>query len=102
MPAVAGPVELPVVSPHSVHTKLNFFKHTTDGKKPYYYRTPPEGVPSENIVRGPTDVTIHDLRGIENQLALDRNGFEIHKFKTSLPYDDFADDAKVLHLSTMP
>jgi hypothetical protein len=96
MPAPISPIELPVVSPHTVHTKLNFFKKTTDGKKAFYTRQPVEGAPSENIVRASADVDIRDLRGIEQELSLDRNGFEFHKFQTSLSYDDFEDDSKVL------
>jgi hypothetical protein len=60
--------------------EINFYSHTTDGSPPMMDPTPTSGWVATNYVLIPTRVTIHDLRGKENTVDLDTNGFEIRKY----------------------
>ncbi|UJR12460.1 hypothetical protein I4U23_016636 [Adineta vaga] len=60
--------------------EINFFSHTTDGTAPWMDSNPKLGWTTTNYARTPTRVTIHDLRGKENSVDLDINGFEIVKY----------------------
>lgn len=65
-----------VLSPHDVHTTLNYF--ATDGNEaPYnYVEAPPAGIPKSNIKEDPHPTIIHDIRGRENTVGLDKTGFQ--------------------------
>lgn len=68
----------PATNPVSgdVPTNLTFYKAPIDGSGPYYYTfTPPAGVPDTNVRDDDQTVTIHDLRGIESEFSLDKQGF---------------------------
>ncbi|KAJ3249036.1 hypothetical protein HDU78_008422 [Chytriomyces hyalinus] len=64
----------------SCKATLNFHSHTQDGSPPYLYltskRSPPEGQPRCNIVTKAVEVTVRDLRGLEDKFSTDRNGFQ--------------------------
>lgn len=76
---------------HHVQTKLNYYKDPGDGSapepsyvgKPETYERPTE----------PLDVTIHDIRGEEQNYTLDRNGFQIHRYPSI--EKDFVDDEQI-------
>ncbi|KAI0041994.1 hypothetical protein FA95DRAFT_1598697 [Auriscalpium vulgare] len=69
-----------VLSPHDVHTQLNYFASTTTGEPPYNFTySPPEGTPQSNIVPEPYPATIHDVRGKEDTVSLDTTGFAFIK-----------------------
>jgi hypothetical protein len=59
---------------------INFYSHTNDGSPPWADVTPKLGSPSTNSVRIPTQVSIYDLRGKENDVNFDINGFEVLKY----------------------
>jgi len=65
-----------VLSPRNVHTTLNYF--TVDGNEaPYnYVESPPEGTPRTNIKEDTRPAVIHDVRGQENTVGLDKTGFK--------------------------
>lgn len=68
----------PATNPVSgnVPTNLTFHKDPLDGSEPYFYTfTPPDGVPASNLRSDDQIVTIHDLRGIESEFSLDKQGF---------------------------
>jgi hypothetical protein len=77
--------------PHHVATTLNYYKDPGDGSEPHpsyvgkpetYYR-PPETL----------DVTVHDVRGHEDQYSLDKNGFQVYSH-VSLE-KDFVDEEQI-------
>lgn len=65
-----------VLTPHDVQTVLNYF--ATDGNEaPYnYVEAPPEGVPRSNIKEDAHPTVIHDARGHEDTVGLDKTGFQ--------------------------
>ncbi|CAF5111056.1 unnamed protein product, partial [Rotaria sp. Silwood1] len=60
--------------------EINYFSHTADGSSPWTDAEPKLGYNITNHTQMPTRVTIHDLRGRENTVDLDTNGFEILKY----------------------
>ncbi|CAF1497513.1 unnamed protein product [Adineta ricciae] len=60
--------------------EINFFSHTIDGSAPWMDSNPKLGWTTTNYAQTPQQVTIHDLRGKENRVDLDINGFEILKY----------------------
>ena len=73
--------------------EINFFSHTTDGSLPYIDVTPKLGCVTTNFARKRARVTIHDLRGKENSVDLDRDGFEVLKYDGHM-YDEFDDNSE--------
>ena len=64
------------LSPRDVPATLNYY-HSADGEGPYQYVSdPPEGVPKNNIKTEAYDVVIHDARGKEDTIGLDKTGFQ--------------------------
>lgn len=59
-----------------VEAELHYLGRMTERPKNYTY-DPPPGVPRSNTVHESHLVPIHDLRGIEAELSLDREGFEL-------------------------
>ncbi|CAF0918250.1 unnamed protein product [Adineta steineri] len=74
--------------------ELYFFSHTIDDCPPWVDATPALGDLTSNFIRTPTHVTIHDLRGKENSVDLDTNGFEILKYNGSI-HDEFDNDSEM-------
>jgi hypothetical protein len=59
-------------------------------EKPYTMRYVPESeIPASNVVRERHQVSVSDMREIRETLSLDRNGFQIERLATPLPYEDF-------------
>jgi hypothetical protein len=65
-----------VLAPHDVHTTLNYFS-TEGNEEPYnYVESPPEGTLQTNIKEDVRPVLVHDIRGQENKVGLDKTGFQ--------------------------
>lgn len=79
-----------VLSPHDVHTTLNYF--TSDSAEaPYnYVESPPPGIPRTNIKEDPHPAVIHDIRGQEETVGLDKTGFQFVRHISE--EKDFLDD----------
>ncbi|KAG9793214.1 high affinity methionine permease, partial [Aureobasidium melanogenum] len=76
---------------HHVQTKLNYYKDPGDGSRPApNIAGKPETYdrPSE-----PLDVTVHDIRGEEDQYTLDKNGFQIYRHASV--EKEFLDDEQI-------
>jgi hypothetical protein len=59
-----------------VEAELHYLSKMTERPRNYTY-DPPPGVPRSNTVHETHVVPIYDLRGIEAQISLDREGFEL-------------------------
>jgi len=66
------------VPTHDVHTTLNYLSNDgVESEAPYnYVESPPEGQPKSNITADVRPVVIHDVRGRENTVGLDKTGFQ--------------------------
>ncbi|EJC97625.1 uncharacterized protein FOMMEDRAFT_149596 [Fomitiporia mediterranea MF3/22] len=84
-----------VQRPHDVSTTLNYFT-PTDNEAPYNYSLyvdPPEGKPRSNVGQEPHPATIHDVRGKEDSVGLDKTGFQFAKHKSS--ETEFRDEERI-------
>ncbi|KAK1223275.1 hypothetical protein PQX77_013863 [Marasmius sp. AFHP31] len=64
----------------TIPAKLDYFNPPTDGSKPYsYVAQPPEGVPQSNYTSKEHIVQIENIRGKEDSVSLDQNGFYFGK-----------------------
>lgn len=72
-----------VLSPRNVNTTLNYF--TVDGNEaPYnYVESPPKGTPRTNIKDDVHPTVIHDARGREDTVGLDKTGFKFVRHVSS-------------------
>lgn len=66
-------------APHDVPTTLNYYAPIGDEAPFQYVQQPPEGVPKHNIGADPQPATIHDVRGKEDTVSLDKTGFQFVK-----------------------
>lgn len=73
--------------------EIKFFSHTIDGSL-LMNVTPKLGLATTNYVQAPARVTIHDLRGKENIVDLDSNGFEILQYDGHI-HDIFDDNSEM-------
>ena len=74
---------------HDVHTTLNY--HFDDGNPPApTYTSRPE---TYERPTQPLEVTVHDIRGDEANITLDKNGFQIYPHVSK--EKDFLDDEKI-------
>lgn len=69
-------------------------------EKPYSLRfVPPEGFARSNIaLEKHDDVEIRDVRPNVKTLSYQEHGFQIMPLKTSMSYDDFDDEAKLVNV----
>jgi hypothetical protein len=74
--------------------EINFFSHTTDGSPPWLDASPKLGWTGSNYARTPVRVTIHDLRGRENNFDVDNNGFEVLKYDGQI-HNAFDDNSEI-------
>ncbi len=74
--------------------EINFYSHTIDGSPAWMDGTPKLGWTATNYARTPARITIHDLRGKENSVNLDQNGFEILKYEGHV-HDVFDDNTEM-------
>lgn len=82
--------------PSSVSTTLLYFTPPTDGSKPWLLVTKPDpasGIPSRNFEQAKVELDIRNLRGHENSVSLDKEGFQygVHPAK----HTTFANDAEI-------
>jgi hypothetical protein len=77
--------------PH-VNAELRYLAPMTERPRNYTY-DPPPGVPRSNTVHENHVVPIHDMRGIEAEVSLDREGFELLGHVSAVR--DFYDDDEV-------
>jgi hypothetical protein len=75
-----------------VEAELHYLGRMTDRPRNYTY-DPPPGVPRSNTVHETHIVPIYDLRPIEAQISLDREGFELLGHVSAVR--DFYDDDEV-------
>ena len=73
--------------------ELNFYSHTIDGSPPWADSSSKSGWTTSNYVQTLVRVTIHDLRGKENTVDLDNNGFELLKYDGHI-HDAFDDNSE--------
>jgi len=73
--------------------EIKFFSHTTDGSPPWVDVSPELGFVKTNSVATPTHITVQDLRGRENSVNLDTNGFELLKYDGHI-HNEFDDDSE--------
>ncbi|KAG1745959.1 uncharacterized protein EDB91DRAFT_134780 [Suillus paluster] len=79
-----------VLVPHDVQTTLNFYK-PTNNEAPYnYVEESPAGVPRTNIGEDVQQVVVHDIRGKEDTVGLDKSGFQFITHKSV--EKDFVDE----------
>lgn len=64
-----------VIAPHDVPTTMNYYAPIGDEAPFQYVQSPPEGTPSTNIGADPHQVVVHDVRGKEDTVGLDKTGF---------------------------
>ena len=64
-----------VQKPHDVPTSLNYYAPIGDEAPFIYVEDPPAGKPKTNIGTDPHEVVIHDVRGKEDTVGLDKTGF---------------------------
>jgi len=77
-------------TPHNVQTTMNYFA-PEDTEQPYIYvYEPPEGKPKTNIGAEPHDAVVHDVRGKEDTVGLDKTGFQFVKHVSE--ENDFLDE----------
>ncbi len=92
MSAYAELRERPLLDLPYVNADLHYLGRMTERPRNYTY-DPPPGVPRSNTVHETHRVPIHDLRGIEAEISLDREGFELLGQVSKVR--DFYDDAEV-------
>ncbi|KAI0878290.1 hypothetical protein GGS24DRAFT_497109 [Hypoxylon argillaceum] len=67
--------------------------------KPYGADFSTTTLPRSNLKTNLVDgICVTDMRGLKKPFTFEENGFEVLKFKPSLPYEDFANQAKVERL----
>ncbi|EJC98947.1 methyltransferase [Fomitiporia mediterranea MF3/22] len=71
-----------VQQPHDVPTTLNYYAPVGDESPYIYVEDPPEGKPKTNIGADPHSVVVHDVRGKEDTVGLDKTGFQYVKHKS--------------------
>ena len=77
------------------NSTLVFYKDPADGSKPWnYVEKPPEGSPQRNYGENPHEVSIHDIRGREQDFQMNVNGFGVlHGIESE--EKDFTDDEHI-------
>lgn len=82
-----------VATPHDVTTTVNYYK-PIGTEAPYNYTyDPPAGVERSNVGVDEREVVIHDVRGKEDTVGLDKTGFQFVKHISN--EKDFVDEKKV-------
>jgi len=82
-----------VLSPRDVQTHLNYLSADTVGVPYNYVEEPPAGVPRTNILEDKREVVVHNARGKEDSIGLDKTGFQFIKHVSA--EKDFLDEEKI-------
>ncbi|KLO08365.1 methyltransferase [Schizopora paradoxa] len=82
-------------APHDVPTTLNYYTPIGDDSEPpfTYAIDPPPGVPTSNYGQDPHPTIIHDVRGKEDTVSLDKTGFQFVKHVSE--EKDFLDEDRI-------
>ncbi|KLO05818.1 methyltransferase [Schizopora paradoxa] len=82
-------------APHDVPTTLNYYSPIGDDSEPpfLYVTDPPPGVPKTNLGLDPHPTIIHDVRGKEDTVSLDKTGFQFVKHVSE--EKDFLDEDRI-------
>jgi len=92
MSAHAELLERPALGLPFVDAELHYLGNMTERPRNYTF-DPPPGVPRSNTVHETHVVPIHDMRGIEAEISLDREGFELLGHRSAV--SDFYDEAQL-------
>ncbi|KAH7921682.1 hypothetical protein BV22DRAFT_1038333 [Leucogyrophana mollusca] len=68
-----------ILAPHDVQTTLHYYKAANDEPPYNYVEEPPAGVPRSNVGEDTHPAVIHDIRGKEDTVGLDKTGFQFIK-----------------------
>jgi len=79
--------------PHDVPTTLNYYAPIGDGAPFNYVQPPLDGSPRTNVGADPHPAVIHDVRGKEDTVSLDKTGFQFIKHVSE--EKDFLDEDKI-------
>lgn len=80
-------------SPHNVQTTLNYYA-ALDEQPPFSYTyEPPNGGPRSNVGQEPHPAEILDVRGKEDEVSMDKNGFKFVKHVSK--EKEFVDEEKI-------
>ncbi|KAH8109318.1 methyltransferase [Phellopilus nigrolimitatus] len=82
-----------VLTPHDVSTSLNYYAPVGDEAPFSYTRDPPAGKPKTNIGTDAHPAVIHDARGKEDTVGLDKTGFQFVKHESV--EKDFLDEERI-------
>jgi hypothetical protein len=78
-----------------VTASLSFYDPPADGAKPHnYVEKQPEGIPQRNFGEQWHDVTLSDLRGLEDKFTMENNAFSVAANVPSEEYE-FKDDEQI-------
>lgn len=80
-------------TPHNVQTTLNYYAEIGDEAPYNYVYEPPAGVPRSNVGTDTKPVEVHDVRGQEDSVSLDKTGFQFVKHTSQ--EKDFLDEEKI-------
>ena len=78
---------------HDVIAAINYFNASTDGELPWFVASSIPTSERSNFLPPPAHITIHDLRGRESSVNLDKNGFEVAKYEGSIQ-EDFEEESE--------
>ena len=93
MSAHAKVIDDPTLDLSYVKADLHYLSRMTERPRNYTF-DPPPGVPRSNTVHETHQVPIYDLRGVEPEAALDREGFELLRHASAV--QNFYDEDEVL------
>lgn len=82
-----------VLPPRDVHTTLNYSSFLTDETPYNYVYNPPDNKPRTNLLPEPHPALIHDIRGKEDTVSLDKNGFAF--VKSPSKETEFVDEERI-------
>ena len=92
--------------PGVVHSEINFLKSSAlfDSEKPFAFRYDVSGqdVSQTNMDFEPRPCVLSNIRGVESQFSLEKQGFEILPVSNAVPYDGFfAEESVQPYLRTL-
>ncbi|KAH7921757.1 hypothetical protein BV22DRAFT_1038241 [Leucogyrophana mollusca] len=82
-----------ILAPHDVQTFLNYYKPANDEPAYNYVEEPPAGVLKSNVAEDRQPTVIHDIRGKEDTVGLDKTGFQFIKHVSE--EKEFVDDKAI-------
>jgi hypothetical protein len=79
-----------------VTTTLHYYQAPEDGAVPFnYVEQPPEGQPQRNFGQTDVQITVHDIRGHEDEYTLDKDAFKVISNLPESAEKDFASDESI-------